>query len=385
MTLGRDRGARAKPHHHFARAVLARGGRHLERRRPRASGRPCRFWACASATSASAPRTAARSCRAGRPRARKDIADLARRTSVFAGLPRRCRVARYHSLVIARASLPPSLRVIATADDDGEIMAVEHRKHPVDRRAVPPRVGGHRVRLRDARPLPARRARADRELPTGADGAGQRRMPRRVTQPPVGGAARRCGWRVRAAAGRSGALAPRTSMIIETIVTTVAADGGVNFAPMGVEWGDDAIVLKPFLETATYRNIARHARRGREPHRRRARVRPGGHLEPAVSHRPATVVRGVVLADCCSWRELEVRVDRQHAAALAYRDGGRASRHAPRVHRLQSCEPRGARGGHPRHAAASPAAIVHRERARPAAGDRGQDRRRRTSWRRWRS
>ena len=44
-------------------------------------------------------------------------------------------------------------------------------------------------------------------------------------------------------------------MIVETIVTTVAADGAVNCAPMGVEWGDETIVLKPFLETATYRNV----------------------------------------------------------------------------------------------------------------------------------
>ena len=44
-------------------------------------------------------------------------------------------------------------------------------------------------------------------------------------------------------------------MILETIVTTVAEDGTVNCAPMGVEWGDAAIILKPFLETATYRNL----------------------------------------------------------------------------------------------------------------------------------
>ena len=44
-------------------------------------------------------------------------------------------------------------------------------------------------------------------------------------------------------------------MIVETIVTTVDANGVVNVAPMGVEWGDDAIVLKPFLDTTTYRNV----------------------------------------------------------------------------------------------------------------------------------
>src|SRR6185369_9312484 len=46
-------------------------------------------------------------------------------------------------------------------------------------------------------------------------------------------------------------------VIIETIVTTVSggAHRTINCAPMGVEWGDDVIVLKPFLETSTYRNV----------------------------------------------------------------------------------------------------------------------------------
>jgi hypothetical protein len=44
-------------------------------------------------------------------------------------------------------------------------------------------------------------------------------------------------------------------VILETIVTSVAEDGTVNCAPMGVEWGEDTIILKPFLETTTYRNL----------------------------------------------------------------------------------------------------------------------------------
>lgn len=52
-------------------------------------------------------------------------------SSLFTGLPSPLRVARYHSLVIARSSLPAALREIASAGDDGEIMAVEHRAHPV--------------------------------------------------------------------------------------------------------------------------------------------------------------------------------------------------------------------------------------------------------------
>jgi anthranilate synthase/aminodeoxychorismate synthase-like glutamine amidotransferase len=50
---------------------------------------------------------------------------------LFSGLPSPLVAARYHSLVIAPASMPRELRVTASADDDGEIMAVEHERHPV--------------------------------------------------------------------------------------------------------------------------------------------------------------------------------------------------------------------------------------------------------------
>jgi hypothetical protein len=95
-------------------------------------------------------------------------------------------------------------------------------------------------------------------------------------------------------------------MIVESIVTTVGADGAVNSAPMGVEWGEDRIVLKPFLDTATYRNVV--AVRAAvvnlvDDVRIFARAAISNPVCPTV---PATVVHGVRLADCCSWRELEV-------------------------------------------------------------------------------
>ena len=96
-------------------------------------------------------------------------------------------------------------------------------------------------------------------------------------------------------------------MIVETIVTTVAEDGTMNFAPMGVEWGEDAIVLKPFLETATYRNVLATGTAVvnlTDDVRVFARAAISNPQYPTV---PAVVVRGVVLADCCSWRELQVR------------------------------------------------------------------------------
>jgi hypothetical protein len=95
-------------------------------------------------------------------------------------------------------------------------------------------------------------------------------------------------------------------VIIETIVTSMAADGSINFAPMGVEWGEEVIVLKPFLETTTFRNL-------RES---RAAVvnltddvmlfAQGAISSPQFPWRPAAVVRGAVLEAACSWREIEV-------------------------------------------------------------------------------
>jgi hypothetical protein len=96
-------------------------------------------------------------------------------------------------------------------------------------------------------------------------------------------------------------------VIVETIVTTVAADGTLNFAPMGVEWGDETIVLKPFLETTTYRNITA-SRAAVVNLTDDVRIFARAAISsPQYESSPATVVRGVVLAGCCSWRELDVR------------------------------------------------------------------------------
>jgi anthranilate synthase component II len=92
-------------------------------------------------------------------------------SSVFAGLPSPLRVARYHSLVISAPSLPPSLRVLASADDDGEIMAVEHRTQPIVGVQFHPESAAseYGYAMLD-RFLHAGRARSN-ELPNRADGA----------------------------------------------------------------------------------------------------------------------------------------------------------------------------------------------------------------------
>ena len=98
-------------------------------------------------------------------------------------------------------------------------------------------------------------------------------------------------------------------MIIETIVTTMDAAGAVNIAPMGVEWtgGDDPPVLKPFLETVTYRNVSATGVAVVnliDDVRVFARAAISSPEYPVT---PAFAVKGVSLRDACSWRELTVR------------------------------------------------------------------------------
>lgn len=99
-------------------------------------------------------------------------------------------------------------------------------------------------------------------------------------------------------------------MILETIVTTVDGNGRVNVAPMGVEWGADVIVLKPFLDTATYRNVTAV---GAAVINLVDDVRVFARAaisNPSYATTGAVSVTGVRLADCCSWREVTVgRVD----------------------------------------------------------------------------
>src|SRR5262249_6448426 len=73
---------------------------------------------------------------------------------------------------------------------------------------------------------------------------------------------------------------------------------------MGVEWGDAAIVLKPFLDTATYRNVT--ATKAAvvnltDDVRVFARAAISNPVYPTM---PAVAVRGVALPDCCTGREL---------------------------------------------------------------------------------
>jgi hypothetical protein len=95
-------------------------------------------------------------------------------------------------------------------------------------------------------------------------------------------------------------------VIIESIVTTMAPDGTINFAPMGVEWGEATIVIKPFLETTTFRNVRASGAAVVNLTDDVMLFAQGAIASPQFPWVPAAAVRGAVLESACSWRELEV-------------------------------------------------------------------------------
>jgi len=95
-------------------------------------------------------------------------------------------------------------------------------------------------------------------------------------------------------------------MILETLVSTLDADGRPNVAPMGITLAGETITLRPFRGAATWRNL--EATRCGVVHFTDnvllfARCALTTEVPP---HRPAAAVRGVVLEDAAHWREFAV-------------------------------------------------------------------------------
>jgi len=218
-------------------------------------------------------------------------------TGLFAGLPNPFPAARYHSLVISRSRLPAELRVTASAED-GEIMAVEHARHPVIGLQFHPESVlteyGYVLldRFLHGEPRASRTCRTTRTR--------SRRL-----QPSW------CGdHRVR------------------------AHDHGCTWSnqlrAMGVEWGEEEIVIKPFLETTTFKNLEA-SRVAVVNLTDDVMVFAQGAIAnaqfPAV---PAAVVHGVVLEAACSWRRWKCAPG-PDPTSRADRDARGAPRRAARV------------------------------------------------------
>ena len=89
-------------------------------------------------------------------------------------------------------------------------------------------------------------------------------------------------------------------------MTTINPDGSVNCGAMGVEWGEQRIVVKPYRGTRTLRNLRATGT---------AVVNVTDDIllfcqaalgDPHPPTRPAASIEGAVLEAACSWRELRV-------------------------------------------------------------------------------
>ncbi|HEY0363651.1 MAG TPA: DUF447 domain-containing protein [Solirubrobacteraceae bacterium] len=100
--------------------------------------------------------------------------------------------------------------------------------------------------------------------------------------------------------------AARAAPIIETVVTTINPDGSVNCGAMGVEWGEERIVIKPYAGTRTLRNLRATGAAVVNLTDDLLLFSQAALGDPRPATRPAASVEGAVLEDACSWREVRV-------------------------------------------------------------------------------
>ncbi len=95
-------------------------------------------------------------------------------------------------------------------------------------------------------------------------------------------------------------------MIIETIFSTLDESGMPNFAPMGIEWGDEFVTVRPFGNTCTCRNLLSSGYGVANLSDDVLAYVQCGLYDAVLPYFPANVAPGVVFQGTCSWRELVV-------------------------------------------------------------------------------
>jgi hypothetical protein len=95
-------------------------------------------------------------------------------------------------------------------------------------------------------------------------------------------------------------------MIIETIFSTVDERGQPNFAPMGVVWGEEELVVRPFRQTQTCRNLLATGHGVVNLTDDVLAFVQSALYDAVLPCFPASAVPGVVFRGACSWRELAV-------------------------------------------------------------------------------
>ena len=100
-------------------------------------------------------------------------------------------------------------------------------------------------------------------------------------------------------------------------MTTINPDGSVNCAAMGVEWGDERIVIKPYRGTRTLRNLRATGAAVVNLTDDILLFSQAALGDPHPPTRPAAGIEGAVLDDACSWREVRVEAIDDSAARAA--------------------------------------------------------------------
>lgn len=95
--------------------------------------------------------------------------------------------------------------------------------------------------------------------------------------------------------------------IVETIVITVDEQGEANVAPMGVIIEPSLILIRPYKDTATYRNLLTTGEAVVNTTDNALLFAESAVSSPQFPAFPAEKVRGLILKDACSYYECAVK------------------------------------------------------------------------------
>jgi hypothetical protein len=95
-------------------------------------------------------------------------------------------------------------------------------------------------------------------------------------------------------------------MIVETIFSTQDSSGSANFAPMGVQWGEENLILRPFRDTRTCHNLLSTGYGVINLTDDVLAFVQSALYDAVLSSFPARAIPGIVFQNTCAWREVEV-------------------------------------------------------------------------------
>jgi uncharacterized protein len=95
-------------------------------------------------------------------------------------------------------------------------------------------------------------------------------------------------------------------MIIETIVSTIDENGQPNFAPMGIVWGEETVMVRPYKNTHTARNFLNTGYGVANLTDDVSAFVRTCLYDAVLPGFPAKTIPGIVLETACSWLELSV-------------------------------------------------------------------------------